>query len=346
MFDAKTQADLITILGPRWINSDPLIVSVAEDGGKHNIYIINESLKNKIMLIDFWDYTCINCIRTIPYVKTWHERYAQDGLAVIGVHTPEFSISTNRDNVEYAVHKLGIAYPVVLDNDYGIWAGLQNQYWPRKILFNTRLEVIHDRIGEGGYTELETRIQRALLEINPGIALPRIMEPIRDADVPGARCYPVTPEIYCGFEKGRIGNSEGYNNDNDPVLYTLPGNREADTLYLSGTWAATEESIIAAALPASLEFTFSAAQINAVMAFLGDGNTKVHVEIDKRPVEEKMKGEDIFYDASGSYIMVEKPRMYNITNTRFHRKSALSLVPDEPALEVFSFTFVSCVEPN
>ncbi len=346
MADVKTRTDLMNMLKPRWFNSDPLIVSVPDEEGKNNIYIINESLKHKVMLIDFWDYTCINCIRTVPYVNKWHERYAKLGLVIIGVHTPEFSVSTNRDNIGEAVKKFGITYPVVMDNDYGIWTGLQNQYWPRKILFNSRLEVIHDRIGEGGYKELETKIQHALLEMSPGITLPQIMEPIRNADIPGIRCYPVTPELYCGFERGQLGNSEGYNKNSESVMYTLPEKLEEDRIYLNGSWAATEESIIATALPSSVELLYRAVEVNAVMSSLENGRIKVYVEIDKNPVEERAKGEDIMYDESCSYILVEKPRMYNITKNQLYKQSLITLTPENAALEVFAFTFVSCVEPN
>jgi len=346
MPETKLGNELINILKPRWINSDPLLVSAPLEEGGNSIYIISKMLKDKLVLIDFWDYSCINCVRTIPYINRWYARYADLGLVVIGVHTPEFSVTADRKNLAKAVKKLGITYPVVMDNDYGIWTGFQNQNWPRKLLLNRRLEVIHDYTGEGNYAEFEAKIQHSLLEMNPDFILPHIMEPIRSTDIPGARCYPVTPELYCGFIKGKLGNREGYNEDNESVFYTLPEQLDKDALYLNGTWAATEESIVATAVPASVEFSYSAAEVNAVMACPENIEIKVYVRIDKKPVAEHIKGDDISYDKYGSYIPIRQPRMYSITKGQPYGRFSMALSTGNAALEIFAFTFVSCVEPN
>ncbi len=339
--------ELYNILQPRWINSIPLIVATSEkDEDELNLYIINEMLNGKVILLDFWEYTCINCLRTLPYVKEWHKRYADKGLVVIGVHTPEFSVSVERKNVENAVKELGITYPVVLDSDYAIWTSLHNQYWPRKLLFNSKLEIVYDSAGEGGYREAEIKIQQALLELDGTLKMPPIMEPVRDADMEGTHCYPATPELYCGFVRGRLGNTEGYNKDSNPVVYSMPETLTSGMLYLNGTWASTEESIIATELPANIEIIYKAAQINAVISSASSEPIKVYIEINGASISKHDKGDDILYDQRGSYVLVDKPKMYNITGNQPYREYDIKIFPDNIALEFFAFTFVSCVEPH
>src|SRR3989344_4406767 len=120
------------------------------------------NLKGKIILIDFWTYTCINCIRTLPYLKSWHEKYSNKGLVIIGVHTPEFSFEKDHANVLNAVKELGIKYPVVQDNDYVTWTAFKNRYWPRKYLIDSEGYIRYDHVGEGAYEETEIKIQELL----------------------------------------------------------------------------------------------------------------------------------------------------------------------------------------
>ncbi len=344
--DLKTRDGIMGILRSRWINSEPLIVSTGDRERNNSIYVINRSLTDKPLLIDFWEYTCTNCIRTIPYLNEWHRRYADKGLVIIGVHTPEFSVTSDRKSLEHAIRKLGIAYPVVMDNDYGFWTAFHNEYWPRKVLFNSRLEIVYDQAGEGGYADLESKIQHALLESSPGLPLPGIMEPVRDTDVPGTRSYPITPALHFGFVRGKIGNAGGYNRDSEPVVYTLPEQPQEDTVYLQGTWAATEESAIATTVPSCITLTCRTAGIDAVMASPGDHTIKVYVLIDGIPVDGRSCGKDVLFDDDGSYVPVREPGLYNITKDQPYRKSTLTLSPDSIALEMFALTFVSSVEPN
>jgi len=135
--------------GSAWINSQPL---TADD------------LRGKVILLDIWDYTCVNCIRTLPYIKSWHERYADKGLVIIGVHTPEFPFAMEKQNVQRAVESFGIEYPVVLDNDYDIWNSLSNRYWPAKYFYDHNLRLRSWHFGEGDYADSESGIQALLRE--------------------------------------------------------------------------------------------------------------------------------------------------------------------------------------
>src|SRR5437667_11545201 len=126
-------------------------------------------LRGKVVLVDFWEYTCVNCIRTLPYLKEWHNRYAKDGLVIIGIHTPEFACAKQRGNVAQAVKKLGITWPVLVDSDYRNWRAYNNAYWPRKYFIDHTGHIVEDHAGEGGYEESEAKIQELLKEINPKI---------------------------------------------------------------------------------------------------------------------------------------------------------------------------------
>ena len=174
-----------------WINSDPLTL---------------QQLKGKVVLIDFWTYTCINCIRTLPYLTSWDEKYRDKGLVIIGVHSPEFDFEKELGNVKAAVEKYNIQYPVALDNEYATWQAFDNHYWPHKFLFNKDGEMVYDHIGEGAYEETEAKIQDLLQELGQAVDMPLTPE------TPRPSLYQ-TPELYAGyaFTAGRIplGNPEG-----------------------------------------------------------------------------------------------------------------------------------------
>jgi thiol-disulfide isomerase/thioredoxin len=180
-------------------------------------------LKGKVVLVDFWTYSCINCIRTIPYLVDWNEKYADKGLVIVGVHAPEFEFEKNIDNVKAAVEKFGIKYPVIQDNDKGIWNAYNNRYWPQKYLVDNEGFIRYDHIGEGGYAETEKVIQSLLQErtaqLGLNISIPStnntvtettktIPENVRSVDFSKIN----TPELYFGYQFARapLGNPEGF----------------------------------------------------------------------------------------------------------------------------------------
>ena len=143
-------------IGRVWLNSSPLSF---------------RQLRGRVVLVDFWDYTCVNCIRTLPYVQAWHERYRDKGLTVIGVHTPEFTFAQYESNVERGIREFGLTYPIVIDSDREIWKAFANRYWPTKYLLDKDGYLRWGHFGEGGYGECEQMIQELLREIDPGILL-------------------------------------------------------------------------------------------------------------------------------------------------------------------------------
>ena len=176
-------------IGRGWLNSTPLSF---------------RQLRGRAVLVDFWDYTCVNCVRTLPYVQAWHQRYRDQGLTVIGVHTPEFTFAQYESNVERGVREFGLTYPIVIDNNREIWTAFANRYWPTKYLLDKDGYLRFGHFGEGGYAECEQVIQELLREIDPALDLPAIIEPLREEDHAGAICYrasqrstPTAPSASC-----------------------------------------------------------------------------------------------------------------------------------------------------
>src|SRR3989344_2533428 len=171
---------------------------------------IQEFIGAKVILLDIWTYSCINCVRTLPYLRAWHEKYADEGLLIIGIHTPEFAFEKEIENVRAATERFGITWPVVLDNDRGTWTAYRNQYWPRKYLIDIDGFVVYDHIGEGGYEETEAKIQELLEERAERLgARDNIAENIispTDAASPDLSAVE-TPELYFGSARnGGLGN--------------------------------------------------------------------------------------------------------------------------------------------
>ncbi|UCE27805.1 MAG: redoxin domain-containing protein [Candidatus Coatesbacteria bacterium] len=314
----------------RWINSEPLTM---------------EELRGKIVLVDFWEYTCVNCIRTLPYITEWHRRYADQGLVIVGVHTPEFEFGKDRANVARAVREFGIEYPVVLDNDYEIWTAYANRYWPRKYIVNPDGKIVYDHAGEGAYAETEEVIQSLIRELDPDADLPAVMEPVRAEDTTGAVCYPRTPELYCGYLRAKYGNAEVY--PEETRNYTDPATHDEGRVYLSGLWRLGKErsTYEGEGLDENgyLLIPYSANEVNAVMDAAPEGETvRVHVYRDGGPLTAEDAGADVSVDADGSWIDVSVGKMYRILNAAEYGSGELSLRPTGPGLSIYAFTFGSC----
>jgi thiol-disulfide isomerase/thioredoxin len=317
-----------------WLNSSPLTM---------------RELRGQVVLVDFWDYTCVNCIRTLPYLAEWHRRYASKGLRIIGVHTPEFSFARTGDFVKAAMVRFGIEYPVVLDSNYRIWQSFANNCWPAKYLIDHKGYIRYAHFGEGNYQQTETAIQTLLREANPAVELCPPMPPIRDTDRPGVACYRTTPELYLGYERGRIGNPGGFQNrgEGSAARYELPDQLEADVFYLSGPWRCGPESLRAEPAqdsdPASLLVFYKAKEVNLVMAPNGPRVHTVELLQDSQALAREDAGEDVRYDSAGrSLLTVDTPRMFNLVRNRAFAQHLLQLVAREAGLECFAFTFVSC----
>jgi thiol-disulfide isomerase/thioredoxin len=320
-------------IGRVWMNSAPLSF---------------RQLRGRVVLVDFWDYTCVNCIRTLPYVQAWHERYRDQGLTVIGVHTPEFTFAQYESNVDRGIREFGLTYPVVVDSNREIWKSFANRYWPTKYLLDKDGYLRFCHFGEGGYGECEQGLQELIHEIDPGLQLPGIMEPLREEDHPGAVCYRPSGELYLGHARGRIGNEGGLKED-QVADYEFAGEMEENFFYGTGRWASTVEYFEAAeAGPHSLKLKYEASAVNLVMASPRGLSTEVRILQDGKPLSRNQGTKDIRFRSAGSggesYIVVDAARMYFLVDNQEFGEHELELVCS-PGVAAFAFTFIGCMDP-
>ncbi|MFZ2026683.1 MAG: cytochrome c biogenesis protein DipZ [Microgenomates group bacterium] len=285
----------------QWLNSNPLSMS---------------SLKGKVVLVDFWTYTCINCIRTLPTLTSWHTKYKDKGLVIVGIHTPEFAFERSKENVESALKMYGISYPVLQDNDYENWNAYSNRYWPAKYLIDASGRIRYTHFGEGAYEETEKKIQELLLEngVNQ-------LDSIQEEKTQGTLFQGRTPELYLGSNRteGRV-----------EVIDDMP----LHTYVLSGQWTITDE--YARSSPdSSLTLHFQGNEVNLVMSPLKKGD-RVKVYLDDKVVDETLSGTDV----RNGIVTLDMERLYNIIRLPKHsRSSILRLEFLDGATECYAFTF-------
>jgi thiol-disulfide isomerase/thioredoxin len=326
-------------IGRVWLNSTPLSF---------------RQLRGRAVLVDFWDYTCVNCVRTLPYVQAWHERYRDKGLTVIGVHTPEFTFAQYESNVERGIREFGLTYPIVIDSNREIWKAFANRYWPTKYLLDKDGYLRFGHFGEGGYAECEQVIQELLREIDPGLELPALMEPLREEDLAGSVCYRASGELYLGNRRGRIGNEGGFKED-QIADYAFSGKVEENFFYADGRWASTAEYFEAVETgPHTLRLKCDAAAVNLVMACPHVASAEVVVLQDGKPLTRQQATRDTRFRPSPhagqrgageeSYIVVDSARMYFLADNHEFGEHELELRCSS-GVAAFAFTFTSCVDP-
>lgn len=302
-----------------WINSKPLE--------------IHKDLKGKIVLVDFWAYSCINCIRTLKYINEWHKKYASAGLVIIGVHSPEFEFERKKENVQMAVKKFGIEYPVCLDNDFKTWRAYNNHHWPHKYIINTNGNIVYDHVGEGGYEESEEVIQKLLEKIGQNIK----EELTKETQIPYSAAQ--TPELYFGYHFARkgLGNTQGFR-ANQVVDYSLPKEIKEDTIYMEGKWQNNVDHMRHAdKKKASTILSFRAKTLNIVA---NARKAIVEVFLNDKPINKERAGEDVVFDKSKGYIIVDRPKLYNVVgNKNQYGSYKLKLVTKNEGFEIYSYTF-------
>jgi len=242
---------------------------------------VGELIGKKVILVDFWTYSCVNCQRTIPHLNSWHEKYADDGLVIIGMHTPEFDFEKDYDNVTRAVDKWEIKYPVVLDNDYSTWMSYKNRYWPRKYLIDVDGFIVYDHIGEGGYEETEKKIVEALNELHEregmgGVVLDET--PVKEVDeVSHGKVG--TPETYLGASRVQyLANLPHTGCLNGVCTFTPSGEIQLNTFELSGEWRIENEEATLSGDGGALFLRFSANKVNLVAGALKDVKAEIYLD--------------------------------------------------------------------
>ncbi|NNM43283.1 MAG: cytochrome c biogenesis protein DipZ [Chlamydiae bacterium] len=283
--------ELVGIVG--WINSTPLSL---------------EDLKGKVVLIDFWTYSCINCLRTLPFLEKWDDNYRDKGLVIIGIHTPEFAFEKDRANVEKAVQTLGIQYPVALDNNYETWQAYHNQYWPAHYLIdqNGNLRMIH--FGEGAYGETENAI-RSLLGLST-----LVMQDRKETT------HELTPETYLGLERAHSYTSQISIKPNKVAQYSYKTPLENDQVGLRGLWSVENEFILSEGDDSFLDLNFLAKQVYLVLS--GVTTTPLQVYMDGKFIKE---------------ISFTGPQKYDIVKTEYRRHQLSIKIPK--GIKAYAFTF-------
>lgn len=297
--------------------------------------------RGAVVLVEFWESTCVNCLRTLPYLKAWHERYASRGLTTVGVHTPEFEITRDPAVVAAAVAAEGIPYPVLLDADGESWQRFANHYWPSRYLIDARGYLRYEHFGEGAYGDTEAWIQKLLREAGDTAPLPEILEPVRSEDRPGAVCYPATREIHAGYHRGKLLAPEGYRPQEEVRhLGREEGPAPPGMFAARGLWLHEAEYLEAREAGAELELACDAAGVNAVLAPAGE----LEIEVDGAPVAVPERGEDVVEREGRTFAAWDRPRMVRLIGGGSFRRRRVTLRCPRPGVRVYTFSFTSCVE--
>ena len=305
-----------------------------------------KDLKGKVVLVDFWTYSCINCIRTLPYLVDWNEKYADKGLVIVGVHSPEFEFEKNIDNVKAAVQKYGIKYPVIQDNDKGTWDAYQNRYWPRKYLVDNEGYIRYDHIGEGGYAETEKVIRSLLaeraaqtgisavnLDTNTNTTTPKNVQTVDFTKVK-------TPELFFGYEFARapLGNSEGFR-PNQTVTYSIPqrSDLKPNTIYLIGDWKNNADNMELQSDTGRIALAYSAKSVNIVAGGKGEGGEELSISENGVALTNK-SGRGIDLSEQGK-LVVDGQRLYNIVMHEGYDWRSLIIDVKGKGFQIYTLTF-------
>lgn len=280
-----------------WINSEPLSLN---------------QLRGKVILVDFWTFSCINCLRTIPFLKRWSEKYKDKGFILLGVHTPEFEFEKKLENVQDAVRRLKLPYPVALDNNYQTWNAFANHYWPAHYLINKEGKIVREHFGEGDYEETEEAIMKALNQ-------PGQVEPMFEQEMLGKIG---TPEIYFGLKRVQwIANSEIP--DTEAKEYKMPQSLDPNFFGIEGKWRFAPEYLELEGETGKIRLNFFAGKVHMVAESGTFKPVKLKVSVDQKPVKE---------------LEVEASMLYTLFDSEDYSPHTLE-VETEKGLKAYTFTF-------
>jgi thiol-disulfide isomerase/thioredoxin len=306
-----------------WLNSPPLTAA---------------ELRGKVVLVQFWTYTCINWLRTLPYVRAWAQKYQDRGLVVIGVHTPEFDVEHDLDNVRRAVTDLRVGYPVAIDNDYAIWTAFDNHYWPALYVVDAQGQIRHHRFGEGGYEESEMILKQLLTDAGSGgIGHDLVAVDARGVEAPADWDSLRSPENYTGYAR-----TENFASPGGAVLgkrhaYTAPAELRRNHWALSGDWTMEEQATTLKEANGQIAYRFHARDLHLVMGPAAQGSSvRFRVLLDGQPPG-AAHGTDI--DDQGNGTLTE-PRLHQLIRQPgpvTDRTLEINFL--DPGAQAYAFTF-------
>lgn len=296
---------------------------------------LKKEMNGKVVLYDIWTYSCINCVRTLPYITAWNDKYADQGLLIIGIHSPEFEFEKDSENVKLAIEKYGINYPVVLDNDMKTWKAFENKYWPRKYIADHEGYLRYDHIGEGGYQETEKIIQQLLEERSNALGIQTAPSvPLVDIEEFQHTMFR-TPELYFGYKfaqnRNQLGNDEGFQ-PGKIISYSEPKNTDLHKFYLIGDWKNYEDSMELVSDTGSIKLLYNAKEVNIVT----DKHAELEIFLDDLPVSPDYSGKDI---TEGNKVKVTDAGLYNIINSDNSSTHLIEIKVDGKGFQIFTFTF-------
>jgi hypothetical protein len=305
------------------------------------------SLLGRVVLLDFWDYSCLNCVRSLDYIKEWSRKYDPFGLVTIGVHTPEFQFAHDPEVLTKAIIHAGIKYPIVADNDAIVWTAYAVRSWPTRFLVDRDGYIRFVQHGEGGYGEFERALQQLLSESGYRGEFPALMEPVRAEDEPGSVCYRPTGEIYFGYLRGTIGNPEGHNPEST-VDYGDPEYYIAERFYAVGKWFNGREAMRFAGEQGeqgAVLFHYEGRSAHAVLASRSGRPCELQILQDGIPVKFERSGGDPARRKNGG-LLVDEPRLYGLVRNHEYGAHMIKLITANPDLEIFTATFTTSVIPE
>ncbi|PIS05263.1 MAG: thiol-disulfide isomerase [Candidatus Buchananbacteria bacterium CG10_big_fil_rev_8_21_14_0_10_42_9] len=312
-------------------------------------------LRGKVVLIDFWTYSCINCIRTLPYITEWDRKYRDQGLVIIGVHSPEFQFEKSADNVLNAIAEHNIEYPVAQDNDFKTWRAYRNQFWPAKYFIDHKGNIVWQHFGEGQYDESEKVIQQLLKDaglIESGLGLSDVQgESVKDKNI--------TPELYFGYSRLSPPNFSNWESIvptpsggsiptrvaaknlplfNNPIQFSPPLDVQLHSFFLEGDWKIGDESSKLESESGKIVIHYRASKVNIVMQ--ADAPVVAEVLIDGRPLNQSELGDDVVIQNGKSITTIQPSQLYNFINTGDeYEEHTLELIFQSSGAEAFAFTF-------
>jgi thiol-disulfide isomerase/thioredoxin len=306
-----------------WLNSPPLTAA---------------GLRGKVVLIDFWTYTCINWLRSLPYVRAWAEKYKDQGVVVIGVHTPEFSVEHDIVRVARAAKEMKVEYPIAIDNDYGIWRAFQNQYWPALYIVDAQGHIRYHRFGEGDYEQSERVIQQLLAETGRGgIGHDLVAVEARGAEAPADWGSLRSPENYLGYDRTENFASRGGAVSDRQHLYAVPEHLSLNHWALAGDWTMGKQATVLKQANGRIVYRFHARDLHLVMGPAARGpSVRFRVRIDGQ-APGPAHGSDVDEQGNGA---VTESRLYQLIRqpgTITDRQFEIEFL--DPGVEVFAFTF-------
>jgi len=307
------------IRGEYWLNSEPLD---------------RVDLSGKVVLVNFWTYTCVDCLRTLPYLKKWWREFKTSGFVLLGVHFPEFEFEKDLEVIEEAVDEMGVDWPVVLDNEHAISSGFDYPALPAIYLVNREGRIVYTHFGEGNYNRTEESIR--LLMGKRGAGEPSSVL-ILGEHILGGLCFRPTPKLYCGYAKGSLGNPGGYVPDRE-ADYSLPTKVGDDSIALQGRFLAGSEFLEVADRGAAIYVSFHATEVDLVLMAPQD-QAVVEIYLDDEAITGELRGNDV---ADNGEMRVDRPRMYNLLSSDEPVIGTLGVKLREGTCRAYVFTFSGC----